>query len=104
MNDYVDIHSIDGEIGTGEITGDIEVIDEITAEIGVGGVIRIRPEDYDIYDGDTMVKPKVNEQTILPTAQKILDEDITVLEIPYFQTTNPQGGNTIYIGAESEVI
>ena len=78
--------------------------DGMTAEIGVGGVIRIQPEGIELYDGDTVVKPKANEQTVLSTAQKLVEDDITVLEIPYFQTTNSTGGNTVYIGRESEVI
>lgn len=99
------VQPIDGEIApVVEFTEEIAPVIEFTADIGVGGVIHIKPEDLEIYDGDITVIPKANEQTILPTAQKLVEDDITVMEIPFYQTTNPQGGNTIYIGRESEVI
>lgn len=84
--------AIEAEIGSGGMT----------AEIAVGGVIHIQPEDLDYYEGDTTVTPKAEEETILQTEHKIVEENITVLRVPYYETTNPTGGNTVYIAGETE--
>ena len=51
------------------------------------------------YEGEYTATPKVEAQT-LPTAKKYLDKDITLLAIPYFETSNNSGGNTAYIAKE----
>lgn len=51
----------------------------------------------DPYDGEYTVTPRVYAQT-LATRYKTMRENVTVLEIPYYETTNPQGGSTVYIG------
>jgi len=53
----------------------------------------------DLYEGEYTATPKVEAQT-LPTAKKYLDKDITLLAIPYFETSNTSGGNTVYIAKE----
>lgn len=54
--------------------------------------------EYPIYHGPTSVKPEAYEMQILETEDTTVKENIVVLPIPYFQTSNPQGGNTVYIG------
>lgn len=49
------------------------------------------------YEGAYVVIPKAFEETILPTNGKILADDITVKEIPYYETSNTKG-KTVYIG------
>lgn len=51
------------------------------------------------YEGPYDVTPKVTAQT-LKTAQKFMREDVSVRAIPYFDVSNPAGGNTIYIANE----
>ena len=51
------------------------------------------------YDGPYDVTPKVTAQT-LPTAKKLMRDDVSVRAIPYFDVSNPAGGNTIYIANE----
>ena len=51
------------------------------------------------YEGPYDVTPKVTAQT-LKTAQKLMREDVSVRAIPYFDVSNPAGGNTIYIAKE----
>ena len=55
---------------------------------------------YPIYDGPTTVTPEAYEMQILQTEKKSVMENIMVLPIPYFETSNPYGGTTIYIGGE----
>ena len=49
------------------------------------------------YKGEYVVTPKVTEQS-LPTKEKVLIEDITIKEIPFYNVSNASGGNTVYIG------
>lgn len=50
------------------------------------------------YDGSYEVVPKVETQ-VLPTKQKYLDEDVTVLAVPFYEVDN-QKGTTIFIASE----
>ncbi len=50
------------------------------------------------YTGDYIITPLVNDQVILETQGKLMDDDVTVLRVPYLETSNPSGGNTAYIG------
>lgn len=52
-----------------------------------------------VYSGEFVVTPAVDAQTI-PTAQKFVENDITVKAIPYFNVSNTAGGSTVYIGNE----
>ena len=51
------------------------------------------------YEGPYDVTPKVTAQT-LPTAKKLMRDDVSVRAIPYFDVSNPAGGNTVYIANE----
>jgi hypothetical protein len=53
---------------------------------------------YPVYDGPTVVKPEPDLMQILETEKKTVKENIVVLPIPYYETTNPKGGTTVYIG------
>lgn len=66
------------------------------------GEIQTVTEHVDVnilYQGDYVAIPKVTEQT-LPTAKRFMEQDVTILQIPYFETSNNSGGNTVYIGNE----
>lgn len=56
--------------------------------------------DYPTYDGPTSVIPVAFEMQILETEKTVVKENIMVLPIPYFETTNPYGGTTVFIGGE----
>lgn len=51
------------------------------------------------YEGAYEVTPTVEGFT-LPTARKVMREDLTVKRIPIFETSNAAGGNTVYIAAD----
>lgn len=64
------------------------------------GNIQTVTKAYDkYYYGDYEVTPKVTSQT-LQTKDKLMSDDVVVKEIPFFETSNNAGGNTIYIGKE----
>lgn len=49
------------------------------------------------YTGEYTVTPGLYEQS-LDTDGKIMDEDVTVHQIPITRATNPHGGQTVLIG------
>ena len=53
----------------------------------------------EIYDGPYQVTPKVTAQTI-PTKDRVLLEDVTILEVPVYRVSNNSGGTTVYIAKE----
>lgn len=55
-------------------------------------------EVVDSYLGDYVITPKIESQTML-TKNKKMEENITVLAIPYYETSN-LSGKTVYIGGE----
>lgn len=54
----------------------------------------------DYYQGDYTVTPKMFEGTVLPTRDKTMADDVTVLEVPFWEVTNETGGTTVYIATE----
>lgn len=57
------------------------------------------PVGYTDYTGSYEVTPKTSEQS-LKTKDRHLTDDVTVKAIPFFETSNNSGGNTVYIGSE----
>lgn len=53
-------------------------------------------DDFEIYQGSYAITPAVEAQT-LETKDRKMEEDLTILEIPYFETSN-QSGTTVIIG------
>lgn len=55
-----------------------------------------------IYEGAYTVTPKANTEQVLATDGKLMQDDVTVFEIPYFETSN-LSGTTVYIANEVEI-
>ncbi len=51
------------------------------------------------YEGDYVVIPKADAATVLPTKDRMMQDDVTVTRIPYYETANPTGV-TVYIASE----
>ena len=64
----------------------------VNMKVGVGG-------SGEAYTGAYEVTPDVVKQ-VLPTAQKTMSRDVTILEIPFFEVTNNSGGTTVSIVKE----
>lgn len=58
--------------------------------------------DVEYYTGAYTVTPKTTGQ-YLATRDKMMSDDVTIKEIPYYETSNVSGGNTVYIGKEIEI-
>ena len=57
--------------------------------------------DLPKYTGSYTVTPSVSESSV-HTAQKYMEDDITIKAIPYYDVSNTAGGSTVYIGKEIE--
>lgn len=51
----------------------------------------------EIYDGDYVVIPQIQEQS-LTTKDKFLKDNVKIKKIPYYEITNISNGKTVYIG------
>ena len=59
------------------------------------------PDKFDTYDGDYIVTPRLNEQT-LATKDKNMIDDVVVKPIPIYELSN-EHGITVIIGGELDV-
>ena len=71
-----------------QIKVDFEHLQVVSDNVGV-----------DYYKGDYTVTPKVEKQE-LATRQKFLAENVKIKEIPFFEVSNLEGGQTVFIGME----
>jgi len=99
-----EIEKVDGEI-EGELISVLPalsgVIEDDDGSLIIAGdlVIEATTEvDVPPYEGSYEVSPLVGAEIILPTSGKRLEDDVTILEIPYYETTNEAGGYTVIIG------
>lgn len=73
---------------------------ELRQELGLKTDIVVQKvNDAPVYDGEYSVIPKTEMQT-LNTIAKVMEHDVTIFAIPYFEATNTSGGETVYIGSE----
>ena len=82
---------LDQECYTAELS-----TDQVGAELGTAVDVTVVG---DPYEGDYTITPRPRSDQVLPTNGKLLDQDLTVLRIPYYQASNPKG-DTVYIGSE----
>ena len=82
-----DIEQIEASISFNEnLVGDIS----LPAAIGVIA---------DTYEGPYTVMPSAHNDIVLETADKLMDDDVTVFRIPYYETSKTSG-YTVYIASE----
>lgn len=73
----------------------IGAVTPLRLTIGAAQVNQIAGE---AYRGETTVTPRAYDKQVLETTNKVLLSDITVLEVPYFETSAASGGGmTVYI-------
>ena len=93
----VEVGHLTGVIHNSEansLVGIIKIADRIS-----GKIQRFIPEGFDIYSGEYVITPKPYDDQILETRGKLMINDVTVLQIPYYETSNTSG-LTVYIGGE----
>ena len=64
-----------------------------------GRVYITRSSGLDTYSGEYIITPMPFASQTLETNNKIMQDDVTVLAIPYYETSNISG-KTVYIGGE----
>ena len=76
----------------------------VTDEPSIGMKIICGADAVPVYHGQYIVTPSTTDDIVLPTKGKKLEKDITVTKIPYWETSNPQGGFTVFIGNDTTII
>lgn len=66
-------------------------------ELSMGLDISYTLNEADPYEGEYIVTPRLYEQE-LDTNNKVMHDDVTVLQIPITRTSNPYDGITVLIG------
>lgn len=86
--------SVDGLSGT--LQAPLSMTAVLTPQTSLHGQI-IADRSHPVYDGAYEVTPEKDTQ-MLATTGKVMMDDVTVLAIPYYETTNESGGYTVVIG------
>lgn len=86
---------------TGHISGLCTLSGELSCKGGLSGKLSAAI-DYNAYSGEYEVVPSAFSNQVLSTANKVLKKDMTVLKVPYFETSNIQNGITVYIAEEAD--
>lgn len=82
-----------GSLSNGTIKGTLS-----QGGLKLRGRLTTSARNVEVYSGEYNVTPKAWEETVLPTADKLLTDDVRVFEIPYAEVSNIQGGYTVTIG------
>lgn len=77
----------------GTLSGSIESLYTLLGSVSM-------PETFEKFSGDYRVIPAI-ESKVVPTKDKLMEDDVIVEQIPYYEVSNPQGGSTIVIGDDS---
>lgn len=83
-------------------TFDVELQENnLTFDVGFTNLQIVAPGGYGVetYNGEYEVTP-TPEQQVLQTAFRYMEDNVTVKSIPFFETSNQTGGNTVYIASE----
>lgn len=76
----------------GNLSGTLQSNGTISGKIAISG-------NEETYNGNYIVTPHTYSQS-LPTKNKLMKDDVSVLAIPYYETSN-LSGKTVYIGGEN---
>ena len=93
MNVYGEIY---GVLQTGgNVLGEITKQGNITASFQIPEAVETRQK----YDGEYIVIPKT-EQRVLETKDMVMNDDLLVKAIPFYEVSNAAKGETIIIGGK----
>ena len=88
---------VDFDISENKVIVPVE-LEASNTEVGLDVALDIRTVSVEDYDGDYIVIPKAFQEQVLLTKGKAMIDDVTVREIPYYETSNEHGGYTVNIG------
>lgn len=78
---------------------DMDVAGNDGYEVNTDSKIVINKINTEVYDGEYEVTPQAHKEQILLTKNKSMTDNVTVLRVPYFETSNIYG-NTVFIATE----
>lgn len=79
----------------------VRFADKSTFSCGFGQLTEIGT-DRQHYAGAYDVVPG-REESVLETKDMVMDDDVTVHPIPFYQVSNLSGGKTVYIGGPGDI-
>lgn len=94
------VQKIFADVKTTYTDVDVEIIQNgnlVETDAAASVIVRTIKTGEEEYDGDYIVTPETISQK-LETKNRIMSDDVTVLAIPFFETTNLGGGYTAIIG------
>lgn len=65
--------------------------------LSTDSVINVTVYDADKYEGEYIVTPLAFTDQELETKDKVLTDNVVVLKVPKYETSNVSGGKTVYI-------
>lgn len=71
-------------------------LEELELDVIIEGSIS---PDYDMYKGSYNITPLAYNKQELETKNKIMEKNLIVKEVPFFEVSNTEG-TTVYIGSE----
>lgn len=74
------------------------LLGKIQSHMALNGKVTVS-SGHEYFNGDYEVIPKIESQS-LETKDKLMSKDVLIKSIPYYEVSNPQGGNTVYIGSD----
>ena len=92
-------------IPTGTMSGSMGTVKNLIGKVNPSSEIDgsiYTPTDIKtpIYNGEYIVTPKAFKEQTLKTNGKKMINDVTIKEVPYYETSNTDGGETVYIAGE----
>lgn len=83
-----------------ELSGSASVTQTLSKASTVLGDIKVpKVINPSIYQGDYQATPRAENEVVLPTQGYLMAEDVVVLKVPYYETSN-LSGETVYIASE----
>lgn len=70
-----------------------------TLAVDFGQITRVTETDLPQYQGPYKVTPSTEPQ-VLYTAKQLMNENVHIESIPFYDVSNNAGGKTVYIGKE----
>lgn len=90
---------------TGVLLGTLKTRESLSGQFTttgklVGEVVIPTSVHTELYEGNYVITPKVSDDVVLLTKEKVLKDNLTVQKIPQYEVSNDAGGKTFIIGDE----
>lgn len=81
---------------------DTDFTDIESFDVDFGAVTVVERGDREHYSGNYEVTPQLEDAVVLETAERIMDSNVRVKQIPLHEVSNGAGGKTLTIGQIGE--